>query len=105
MLDRESERKSPEKFRRQWKSSGERGHRKSFGKTEKLFRSIPLSQIGFGTRLEILGGARIVLKTSGIFPEKKPGNVPELPEPLGVYYTTYSCRLVLGLQAQSFVGQ
>jgi hypothetical protein len=22
-----------------------------------------------------------------------------------VYYTTYSCRLVLGLQAQSFVGQ
>jgi hypothetical protein len=30
----------------------------------------------------LLEGARIVLGTSGIFPEKKTGNVPELPEQL-----------------------
>jgi hypothetical protein len=45
-----------------------------------LFRSKPLSQIGFGTRLEHFGGTRIVLGTSGIFPERKTGNVPEQPE-------------------------
>lgn len=53
-----------EKFRRE--------HRKCFGKTEKLFRSKPLSQIGFGSCLELFRGTRIVLGTSGIFPEKKP---------------------------------
>ena len=31
-------------------------------------------------RLELFRGARIVLGTSGIFPERKPGNVPEQPE-------------------------
>ena len=36
----------------------ERVHRNSFGKTKKLFWSIPLSQNGFGTRLEILGGCQ-----------------------------------------------
>jgi hypothetical protein len=29
---------------------------------------------------KFLEGARIVLGTSGIFPERKTGNVPELPE-------------------------
>ena len=59
-----------------------REHRKSSDKTEKLFRSKPLSQIGFGKRLEHFGGTRMVLGTSGIFPEKKTGNVPKQPEPL-----------------------
>jgi hypothetical protein len=67
-----------EKFRRE--------HRKSFGKTEKLFRSKPLSQKGFGKRLELLEGARIVLGTSGNFSEKKTGSVPELPEPLWLLF-------------------
>ena len=49
-----------------------REHRKSSDKTEKLFRSKPLSQIGFGKRLEHFGGTRMVLGTFGIFPEKKP---------------------------------
>ena len=67
-----------EKFRRE--------HPKSFGKTEKLFRSKPLSQIGFSTCLELFGGARIVLATSGIFPEKKTGNVPEQSEMLWLLF-------------------
>jgi hypothetical protein len=43
-----------------------------------LFWSKPLSQKGFGTRLELFGGTRIVLGTSG----EKTGNVPEQPEML-----------------------
>jgi hypothetical protein len=35
---------------------------------------------------KFLEGARIVLGTSGIFPEKKTGNVPELPEPLRLLF-------------------
>ena len=35
---------------------------------------------------KFLEGAKIVLGTSGIFPEKKPGNVPELPEPLWLLF-------------------
>ena len=41
-----------------------RENRKSFGETEKLFRSKPSSQKGFGTRLELFGGCR---KCSGTF--------------------------------------
>jgi len=47
----------------------------SSGKTEKLFQGIPLSQIGFGTRLIILGGCQ---NHSGNFLEfsgMKTGNV------------------------------
>src|SRR3990170_959605 len=74
ILDRESERKSPKKFRTsksfgQRKSSAERGHRMSFGETEKLFQGIPLSQYGFGTCLIILGGCQ---NHSGNFLEEKP---------------------------------
>jgi hypothetical protein len=35
---------------------------------------------------KFLEGARIVLGTSGIFPEKKTGSVPELPEPLWLLF-------------------
>ena len=35
---------------------------------------------------KLLEGARIVLGTSGIFLEKKPRNVPELPEPLWLLF-------------------
>src|SRR3990170_1205393 len=52
-----------EKFRRE--------HRKSFGKTKKLFRIKPLIQKGFGKHRERFGGCQIGLVTSGIFPEKK----------------------------------
>ena len=38
--------------------TAERGHRLSFDDTEKLFRDIPLSQIGFATCLIILGGCQ-----------------------------------------------
>jgi hypothetical protein len=58
----------------------------SFGETEKLFRGIPLSQIGFGTCLIILGGCQ---NHSGNFLEfsgMKTGNVPELPEPLQMLF-------------------
>ena len=75
----------------------EREHRNSFGKTEKLFRVEPLSQKGFSEHLVILEGARIVLVTSGIFPEKRikyffrkyfgaAENVPELPEMLRLLF-------------------
>ena len=54
----------------------------SFDETEKLFQGIPLSQIGFGTCLIILGGCQ---NHSGSFLEFFgiiTGNVLELPEPL-----------------------
>jgi hypothetical protein len=35
---------------------------------------------------KFLEGAGIVMGTSGIFPGKKPGNVPELPEPLWLLF-------------------
>ena len=63
-----------------------RGYRNSSGKTEKLFQGIPLSQIGSGTRLEILGGCQ---KCSGNFWEfsgTKTGNVPEQPEPIWLLF-------------------
>src|SRR3989337_1371703 len=53
-----------EKFRRE--------HRKSFGKTKKLFRIKPLIQKGFGKHQEHFGGCQIGLAMSGIFPKKKP---------------------------------
>jgi hypothetical protein len=53
-----------EKFRRE--------HRKSFGKTEKLFQIKPLIQKGFGKHRECFGGCQIGLVISGIFLEKKP---------------------------------
>ena len=58
----------------------------SFDETEKLFQGIPLSQIGFGTCLIILGGCQ---KRSGNFLEfsgKITGNVLELPEPLQMLF-------------------
>ena len=63
-----------------------REHRNSSGETEKLFQGIPLSQIGSGTRLEILGGCQ---KCSGNFWEfsgTKTGNVPEQPEPIWLLF-------------------
>jgi hypothetical protein len=50
-----------------------------------LFRDFPLSQIGFGTCLIILGGCQ---NHSGNFLEfsGKTGNVPELPEPLWLLF-------------------
>ena len=62
--------------------SPEREHRKSLGETEKLFQSIPLSQIGFGTRMEILGGCQICSGNFWDFFGIKTGNVSELPEPV-----------------------
>ena len=87
ILDRESERKSPKKFRTpksfgQRNRTAERGHRISFDDTEKLFRDTPLSQIGFGTCLIILGGCQNHSGSFLEFSEIKTGNVPELPEPL-----------------------
>ena len=64
------------------KGSVERGHRISFDDTEKLFRDTPLSQIGFGTCLIILGGCQNHSGSFLEFSEIKTGNVPELPEPL-----------------------
>ena len=64
-----------------------REYRNSFGKTEKLFQGIPLSQMGFGTCLIILGGCQ---NHSGNFLEfsgMKTGNVPELPKPLQMLFT------------------
>ena len=37
--------------------------------------------------------------------EKSRINVAKMERPIDVYYTTYYCGLVLGLQAQSFVGK
>jgi hypothetical protein len=50
--------------------------------TEKLFWSIPLSQIGFGTCLIILGGCQNYSRNFWEFSWIKTENVPELPEPL-----------------------
>ena len=58
----------------------------SFGETEKLFRDILLSQIGFGTCLIILGGCQShsgnFLEFSGI----KAGIVPELSVPVWLLF-------------------
>ena len=35
---------------------------------------------------KFLEGARMILGTSGIFPEKETGSVPELPEPLWLLF-------------------
>ena len=59
-----------------------RGYRNSSGKTEKLFQGIPLSQIGFGTCLEILGECQNHSGNFWEFSGMKTGNVPEQPEPL-----------------------
>ena len=63
-----------------------REHRNSSGKIEKLFQGIPLSQIGFGTCLEILGGCQNCSGNFWDFSEKKLGNVPELLEPLWLLF-------------------
>ena len=69
---------STERFRREhWNSSG---------KTKKLFQGIPLSQISFGTRLEILGGCQKCFGNFWEFSGIKTGNVPELPEPLWLLF-------------------
>ena len=54
----------------------------SFDETEKLFQGIPLSQIGFGTCLIILGGCQNHSRSFLEFSEIKSENVPELTEPL-----------------------
>ena len=61
-------------------------HWNSSGKTEKLFQSIPLSQIGFGTRLEIPGGCQNCSGNFWDFFGIKTGNVPELPEPVWLLF-------------------
>ena len=58
----------------------------SFDETEKLFRDILLSQIGFGTCLTILGGCQSHSRNFLEFSEMKTGNVPELPEPLQMLF-------------------
>jgi hypothetical protein len=58
----------------------------SFGDTEKLFQGMPLSQIGFGTHLIILGGYQNHSGNFWEFSEIKTGNVPELPEPLQMLF-------------------
>ena len=58
----------------------------SFGETEKLFQGIPLSQIGFGTHLEILGGCQNCCRNFWEFFGIKTGNVPELPEPVWLLF-------------------
>ena len=63
-----------------------REHRNSFGKTEKLFQGIPLSQIGFGTRLEILGGCQNHSGNFWDFFGGKTGNVSDQPEPLWLLF-------------------
>ena len=52
----------------------------SFGKTEKLFQRIPLSQIGFRKCLIILGGCQNYSGNFWEFFGIKNGNVSELPE-------------------------
>jgi hypothetical protein len=47
-----------------------------------LFQGIPLSQIGLGTRLEILGGCQNHSGNFWDFSRGKTGNVPEQPEAL-----------------------
>ena len=58
----------------------------SFDETKKLFQGIPLSQIGFGTCLIILGGCQShsgnFLEFSGIIT----GYAPERPEPLQMLF-------------------
>src|SRR3990170_3215348 len=100
ILDRESERKSPKKFRTpksfgQRKSSAERGHRMSSGETEKLFQGIPLSQNGFGTCLLILGGCQNHSGNFWEFSGRKTGNVPGLPEPLQMLFADEITKLEL----------
>jgi hypothetical protein len=51
-----------------------------------LFQGIPLSQIGFGTRLEILGGYQNCSGNFWDFSGIKTENVPELPEPLWLLF-------------------
>ena len=58
----------------------------SSGKTKKLFQGIPLSQIGFGTCLIILGGCQFYSGNFWKFSGVKTGNVPELPEPLWLLF-------------------
>ena len=66
--------------------TAEGGHRMSFDDTEKLFRDIPLSQIGFGKCLIILGRCQNHSGSFLEFSEIKTGNVPELPEPLQMLF-------------------
>ena len=62
MLDRESEIKSPERFRRRRKSSERENRKVVLGRTTE--------PKGFSEHLVILESARIVLVTYGIFLEK-----------------------------------
>src|SRR3990170_3386074 len=57
----------------------EREHRKSFGKTEKLFRNILLGQKGFRHCMEIIRGSQNWSGNFWEFSERKNGNVPKLP--------------------------
>ena len=58
----------------------------SFGETEKLFRDILLSQIGFGTCLIILGGCQSHSGNFLEFSEIKTENVSKLPEPVQMLF-------------------
>jgi hypothetical protein len=51
-----------------------------------LFQGIPLSQIGFGTRLIILGGSQNHSGNFWEFSGIKTENVEELPEPLWLLF-------------------
>src|SRR3989337_1265758 len=72
-----------------------REYRNISGKTEKLFRDIPLSQIGFGTCLIIFGGCQNHSGNFWEFSEMKTGNVPELPEPLQMLFADEITKLEL----------
>ena len=63
-----------------------REHRNSFSETEKLFQGIPLSHIGSGTHLEILGGCQNCSGNFWIFLERKTGNVLEQPKMLWLLF-------------------
>jgi hypothetical protein len=61
---------------------GSSEHQNSFGRAEKLFQGIPLSQNGFGICLIILGGCQNYSGNFWEFSGIKTGNVPELPKPV-----------------------
>ena len=78
----------------------------SFGETEKLFQGIPLSHIGSGTRLEILGGCQNCSGNFWDFSGRKAGNIPEQPEPLWYLFAEekHCSKIVLGCIQNCFSG-
>ena len=81
-----------------------RGYRNSSDETEKLFQGIPLSQIGSGTRVEILEDARSVLETSENFLGQKPEMFRSSRNRFGCFSLKKHCSEIVSECVQNYFG-